>query len=127
MNSIPQLVKSIQTKYCPISELFRYKGTDWKPFIKYVNAPCPFPKTLWKSEQMELVLIGWQPNQFLSHYSGYGVVSSLVLEGNLLNDKDPLPHKFVFPPFHLFRLTSDIKCAQLLLYQVNFTHSTKLT
>ena len=117
MHSIPKLIQSIQSKSCPVSQLYKYQGQDWKEKIKYVQAPCPFPKTLWKSEAMELVLVGWEPNQFMNYYSGYGIVSSLVLDGNIIEMGNPLPKKYVVSPFNVWRLHTEKRSSQLLLYQ----------
>ena len=121
MNSIPLLIQSLKKN--PYS-LFKYLGTDWKELIIY-GGVVPYQHTLWKSKRTHLLLIGWKPNQTLRYTTTNGIMSSLLVQGNLHHAELPetldpfvLPYPtFILPPFSKLTLKSNTNCAQLLLLQ----------
>ena len=124
MSSLSILIHQLKSKLCPVQTLFQYHGNDWKKNVMTIST-CPFPNVLWKSEHMELVLIGWKEQQTLYHYSGFGAVHSLILQGELSHqvsyptykEVGMVPQTYSLSPFGIWKIHANKPSVSLCLYQ----------
>jgi hypothetical protein len=85
MNSLPLLISRLKCSPKYHEALLLYNGTDWEDKITYVyGTKYCYPKTLWKGDYAELVLMSWCENQKFDYYVNYGAVYTRILKGELL-------------------------------------------
>lgn len=126
MKTLSALIQQLEKKACPKTTLFAYQGVDWRHKIRYLpNSPCPYPRLLWKSNTMELLLYGWKEQQVMYYYTEYSAIYSHILEGSLyhhLMNKDgmtegKLLNQETIPPLSVWNVRARIPSASLFLFQ----------
>jgi hypothetical protein len=126
MKTLYSLIQQLEKKACPKTSLFEYQGVDWKHKIRYLHgSPCPYPRLLWKSDTMELVLYGWKEQQVMYYYTEYSAIYSHVLEGSLYHhvmnqygtSEGKLSTQEMIPPLSVWNVRSRTPSASLFLFQ----------
>ena len=133
--SLSQLIQCLKSAKDPLPLFKAYRGLEWKNDIYYSlhASTLPHSQVLWKTPTSRLVLSGWSPDQTTTLFTNYGVVHTLVLEGQFystiytrnksLTYKRLTPHMYYYAPPHVdWTLSSTKVGATLHLYQTSYLY-----
>lgn len=132
MKTIPLLIQALQHATSP-KETFRlYKGTDWIEHVSYIHgAKHCYPTVLWKTHNMELLVMGWCKDQTYRTYTNYNVIYSHILEGSLFSRESEVEQRnklyflqhnswHTIMPFSIVDMKAPMKSASLHLFHYSY-------